>query len=264
RRPGGGHDQRRAAAYPGRDEADLLAQPGAGHCGRGDRGAGHRHQPALGRLCRARRGSDRRVDGGAGAGGRGSGEVRRRPGPGDPPQPGRLPRRAGDPVTPVAVLVGPPGAGKTTVGELVAAALGVPFRDTDADIVETAGKPIPEIFFDDGEPHFRKLEAEAVATALETFDGVRALGAGAILAAPTRARLASHPVVYLEVSFADAIGRVGLGPGRPLLAMNPRATLRRLLDERRPLYEEVARLTVATDGRTAEEVAAEVVTRLRG
>jgi shikimate kinase len=165
---------------------------------------------------------------------------------------------------PVCVLVGPPGAGKTTAGELVAAALGVAFRDTDADIVAVAGKPIPEIFFDDGEPQFRKLEAEAVATALESFGGVLALGAGAVLAAPTRARLAGHPVVYLEVGFADAIGRVGLGAGRPLLAMNPRATLRRLLDERRPLYEQVARHTVATDGLTPQEVAAAVVTLLRG
>jgi len=167
-------------------------------------------------------------------------------------------------MSPVAVLVGPPGAGKTTVGELVAAALGVAFRDTDADIVAMAGKPIPDIFVDDGEPHFRKLEAEAVATALETFDGVLALGAGAILAEPTRARLAAHPVVYLEVGFADAIGRVGLGTGRPLLALNPRATLRRLLDERRPLYEEVARHTVATDGRPPEQVADAVTALIRG
>ena len=83
---------------------------------------------------------------------------------------------------PVAVLVGPPGAGKSTIGALLAEALGRPFADTDTIIEATTGKPIPEIFIDDGEPHFRKLEAEAVAAALESFDGVLALGAGAILA----------------------------------------------------------------------------------
>ena len=162
----------------------------------------------------------------------------------------------------MAVIVGPPGAGKTTIGELVASALGRPFADTDALIEDVAGKPIPEIFFDDGEPHFRKLEAEAVANALETFDGVLALGAGAILSDQTRALLAGHPVVYLSVDFADAMKRVGLGAGRPLLAMNPRATMRHLLDQRRPLYEAVATITVDTSGREPNEIAAEVAAAL--
>jgi shikimate kinase len=156
------------------------------------------------------------------------------------------------------------GAGKTTVGELVAAELGVTFRDTDADIVASAGKPISEIFVDDGEDAFRALERAAVATALASCDGVLALGGGAILAEETRVLLRGHMVVYLSVELADALSRVGFGAGRPMLAINPRATLKYLLDQRRPLYEAVATLTVITDGRKPEEVAGEIVRELAG
>jgi shikimate kinase len=150
------------------------------------------------------------------------------------------------------------------VGALVAAELRVGFRDTDDDIVEVAGKPIPDIFVEDGEDAFRALERSAVAAALSTFDGVLALGGGAVLATETRTRLAEHTVAYLSVELADAANRVGLGAGRPLLAMNPRATLKFLLDQRKPLYEEVATFTVVTDGRTPDEVAAEVLGHLSG
>jgi shikimate kinase len=166
-------------------------------------------------------------------------------------------------VRPAAVLVGPPGAGKTTVGELVAAALGKDFRDTDADIVAAAGKPVSDIFVDDGEDAFRALERAAVVTALSTFDGVVALGGGSVLADETRERLKDgHAVVFLSVELTDAVNRVGLGAGRPLLAVNPRATLKHLLEQRRPLYQEVATWTVVTDGRGPEEIAAEVVALL--
>jgi shikimate kinase len=154
------------------------------------------------------------------------------------------------------------GAGKTTVGQLVADRLGVPFLDVDSDIEAVAGKPIPEIFIDDGEAHFRALEREAVARALTTFDGVLALGGGAIMADETRKRLLDHTVVYLSVEVPDALKRVGLGAGRPMLKMNPRATLRHLLDLRRPLYEEVATVVVRTDGRTPDEVTAAVLAEL--
>jgi shikimate kinase len=163
---------------------------------------------------------------------------------------------------PLCVLVGPPGAGKSTVGALVAAARGVSLRDTDADIEATAGRPIPDIFVDDGEEVFRALEREAVAAALRTHDGVLALGGGAVLAPATRELLRDHTVVYLSVELADAVSRVGLGAGRPLLTVNPRATLRHLLEQRRPLYLEVATVTVVTDGRPPDDVAVEVLAAL--
>jgi shikimate kinase len=155
------------------------------------------------------------------------------------------------------------GAGKTTVGSLVAASLGVGFQDTDAIVEGWAGKPVQEIFVDDGEPRFRELERAAVASALASHDGVLALGGGAILAPETRSLLRDHVVVFLSVELADAAQRVGLGVGRPLLAVNPRATMKHLLDERRPLYEEVATVVVKTDGVPPAEVADAVIAALR-
>ncbi len=165
-------------------------------------------------------------------------------------------------IRPVCILVGVMGAGKTTVGGLVAARLGVPFVDADAIIEARAGKPIPDIFVDDGEPYFRALERAAVADALASHHGVLALGGGAILAEETRAVLRGHTVVFLSVELADVMHRVGMGIGRPLLAVNPRATMRVLLEQRRPLYEEVATVTVKTDGITPDEVAAAVLDAL--
>ncbi|MEH0843690.1 shikimate kinase [Micromonospora sp. CPCC 205711] len=165
---------------------------------------------------------------------------------------------------PACVLVGAPGSGKSTVGEQLAALLGTAFRDTDTDIEAMAGKPIPEIFIDEGEAHFRTLERAAVAAALASHTGVLALGGGAVLAEENRAALVGHTVVHLSVELPDAVKRVGLGAGRPLLALNPRATLKHLMDQRRPLYAEVATATVVTDGRTPEEIAAEIDALLKG
>ena len=166
-------------------------------------------------------------------------------------------------MAPAAVLMGPPGAGKTTVGQAVAGLLGVAFADTDHLIEERAGKPITEIFFDDGEPAFRALERETIVTALEEFDGVLALGGGAILDPGTRDLLRPQRAVFLSVELAAAVKRVGLGAGRPLLSVNPRATLKFLLDERRPLYASVATHTIKTDTREPGDIAKELAELIR-
>jgi shikimate kinase len=157
------------------------------------------------------------------------------------------------------IVIGPPGSGKTTVGRILAERLGVPFRDTDHDVETTAGKPIGEIFVDDGEERFRALERTAVQEALGTHDGVIALGGGAILDPGTQADLAGHQVVYLEVGLSDAVKRVGLASARPLLVLNPRSQFRKLMEERRPIYERLAVIQVATDGREPADVADEIV-----
>jgi shikimate kinase len=161
-------------------------------------------------------------------------------------------------VTPLVVLVGPPGAGKSTVGQLVAERRGTSFRDTDRDVEVAAGESIGEIFIGRGEPAFRDLEREAVRAALEEHDGVLSLGGGAVLDELTRKRLADQRVVFLDVGVGDAAARVGFNRDRPLLLGNPRAQLRTMLEERRPLYLEVASVTVDTDGKTPDEVAAAV------
>ena len=158
----------------------------------------------------------------------------------------------------LVVLVGPMGAGKSTVAALLATAYGVAARDTDTDIEAAAGRSISDIFVDSGEARFRELERAAVADALASHDGVLALGGGAVLDPTTRELLATHRVVFLRVGLAEAVKRVGLGVGRPLLLGNVRSRIKALLDERTPIYESVADLVVDTDERSPEDVAEEI------
>jgi len=159
---------------------------------------------------------------------------------------------------PVAVLVGPMGSGKSTVGALLATSYGVRARDTDTDVEALEGRSISDIFVESGEEHFRALERSAVATALAEHDGVLSLGGGAVLDAATRDLLVGHRVVFLSVGLSEAVKRVGLGAGRPLLFGNMRAQVKKLLDERAPIYASVATVTVDTDETAPEDVAVRV------
>jgi shikimate kinase len=156
---------------------------------------------------------------------------------------------------PRVVLVGPPGAGKTVVGRLLADRLDVPFCDTDELVEERAGKPVADIFVDDGEAAFREVERAVVAEALRVCRGVLALGGGAVLAPQTAELLSQHRVVFLDVGLSAAAARIGLGTSRPLLLGNVRGQLKALLDARRPVYLAVTTARVDTDGRSVEGVA---------
>jgi shikimate kinase len=183
----------------------------------------------------------------------------------------------------VVVLIGPPAAGKSSVGLLLAARLGVPFTDTDSLVAKAAGKPVGDIFVEDGEATFRELERAAVAQGLGGFGlggGVLALGSGAVLDLDVR-RMIARPalprgddppptprnrpgvvVVYLEAGFGAVAKRTGFDKPRVVIPGNPRGRLRAMLEERRPVYESLAALTAATDDLTPDEVAADLAKRL--
>jgi shikimate kinase len=183
----------------------------------------------------------------------------------------------------VIVLIGPPAAGKSSVGRLLAAALSVPFADTDSLVAKAAGKPVGDIFVEDGEAVFRELERAAVADGLDGFGlggGVLALGSGAVLdpdvrrmierpaqpgrgARPSASRRNAHVViVYLEAGFGTVARRTGFDKPRVVIPGNPRGRLRTMLEERRPVYESLATLTTATDDLEPDEVADGIVKRL--
>ena len=163
------------------------------------------------------------------------------------------PELSPEPVEGPIVLVGAPGAGKSTVGALLAERLGVTFTDVDAVIAERAGKPIAEIFTDDGEAAFRAQEQRITAELL-VLPGVLALGGGAVLSAATRAAVRGHRVIWLRVGLSQSVKRVGLDTARPLLLGNVRGQLLKLLNERAPLYSEVSTEAVDTDEVTPAEV----------
>lgn len=162
------------------------------------------------------------------------------------------------------VLIGPMGAGKSSVGRLVAASLGTGFVDTDDLIEAEASKSITDIFVEDGEQQFRRLERAAVAQALREHDGVLSLGGGAVLDRFTQADLKESAafVVFLDVTWRHVAPRVGFNTARPLLLDSPRKTWINLMEQRRPLYEDLADLTLLTDDLSPEQLSEAIVTAL--
>lgn len=158
-------------------------------------------------------------------------------------------------------LIGPPGSGKSTVGAILAQRLGVPLIDTDQVVETRAGRAISDIFVDDGEQAFRDMERAAVLEALDAERSIVSLGGGAVMQPEIADALrdSDHVVVFLDVTIADAASRVGFDASRPLLIVNPRASWTRLMNARRPTYEALADITVATGGLTPEQVADEVL-----
>lgn len=166
-------------------------------------------------------------------------------------------------MAPVVVLVGPPGAGKTATARALAERLGTTSRDTDADVEASTGSSIGDLFVEHGEARFRELERSAVAAALREHEGVLAVGGGAVLDPGTRTALEGCTVVFLDVGIKDAASRIGLNRDRPLLLGNPRAQWIRLMEARRPVYEQLATVTVVTDGKSPEQVADEIAAQVR-
>jgi shikimate kinase len=166
-------------------------------------------------------------------------------------------------MAPKAVLVGMPGSGKSTIGRRLAKVMGVPLLDTDAKIVETAGRSIAEIFETDGEQGFRRIEEEVIRAALTEHDGILSLGGGAVTSPGVREALAGHTVVFLEIGAAEGIRRTTGGSVRPLLAGGDAAErYRALMSERVPLYRRVATMRINTNRRNPGAVVRYLANRL--
>jgi len=166
-------------------------------------------------------------------------------------------------MAPKAVLIGLPGSGKSTIGRRLAKAMGCGLIDTDAVIEERTGRTITQVFADDGESGFRRIEEEVIREAVQTHDGILSLGGGAVTTPGVRDALVGQTVIYLEISAAEGIRRTSGSTVRPLLAGPDRAEkYRGLLADRVPLYRRVATIRINTNRRNPGSVVRYIVGRL--
>jgi shikimate kinase len=159
-------------------------------------------------------------------------------------------------MAPRVILIGPMGSGKTTIGQLLASQLGIPFRDTDHVIEEKAGKSVSDIFLEDGEDEFRILEKKVLRDELLSDNTVLALGGGAPISvdAQSALRAIASPVVYLDISLATVAPRIGFNRDRPLLLHNPRGQWQTLMEARRPIYESIADSVIDVNEKSESEI----------
>ena len=164
-------------------------------------------------------------------------------------------------MTPQLILIGPPGAGKSSVGQSIGQRLSVPFADTDALIEEEVGKKISEIFLEEGEPYFREVEERVCCAAIANSPGILSLGGGSVLSVVTQNALKSSgiPIVFLDVSLTVAAPRVGFNRDRPLLVNNPRQQWQILMDKRRPIYESLASVRIDVDEKSVSKIVDEIL-----
>ncbi|WP_179470849.1 shikimate kinase [Mycolicibacterium vinylchloridicum] len=166
-------------------------------------------------------------------------------------------------MAPKAVLIGLPGSGKSTIGRRLAKAMGVGMLDTDAAIEEKTGRTIADIFANDGEAEFRRIEEEVIRDALKTHDGVLSLGGGAVTTPGVRDALAGQTVIFLEISAAEGVRRTSGNTVRPLLAGPDHAEkYRALMNQRVPIYRRVATIRVNTNRRNPGAVVRHIISRL--
>ncbi len=163
------------------------------------------------------------------------------------------------------VLIGPPGAGKSTIGKALAKEIATEFVDSDSEIERITGKKISDIFVEEGEAVFRKTEVEVVTALLDGFEGVIALGGGAPINTQIQEALTGveYPVIFIDVSISQAANRIGFNKDRPLLLINPRQQWMNLMSERRPIYEKLASQTVNSDSQKPHEVAKLISEKLK-
>ncbi len=159
------------------------------------------------------------------------------------------------------ILIGPPGAGKSTIGHSLAKKLKVKFADTDSLIEAKLEKKISDIFVDLGEPVFRTQELIVLAEVLQSDNGVISLGGGAPISPQAQELLRNSGaiVIFLDISLGKAAARVGFNRDRPLLLGNPRAQWNELMSSRRPIYESLATAVVPVDDRSVNEICADIL-----
>lgn len=164
---------------------------------------------------------------------------------------------------PNIVLIGVPGAGKTTVGTILAKKLGRVFIDTDQEIEKISGKTIAEIFIQDGEPSFRATEKKVIEDSIAKGNAVISLGGGALMNSDTRELVKAQISIWLQIGLAQAVDRIGMNRNRPLLLGNVRGQLADLMAAREPFYIECAQVAVDTNELNADQVADQIIAKLK-